>query len=593
MKRRIAFVKFGGLAAGGTERWMQEMAAGLPADRFAVDFFFCDTAPYIGSDFEHPDTDPARLRFMEDSGVNLMRFHVAAKDVSRRMHPWVGTDFWNVFDESRYDLIQVASAGPADYPAPLFQVPVVEFIALAAGVNFSPNVAWSIHLSQWQRANWVGRGGRADRSSVIPIPAIVDHTARAVREELGIPPQACLAGFHQRAQDEIFSPIPLSAFSAVAGPDDHFCIMGGGTKYREQAADLGTPNIHFIEHSGELSRVSGFLRSLDVFAHGRADGETFGAVFAEAMILGKPCLSHRTDIANAQPETFGPGGDFANGEGEYAALLDRLLHDRTYRESVGDLARTHAKTYFELERCVDQLERVYERVLGEHGRRVNRPEPLPYGESPPGFLIAGDLADQEDPASSVLTGRYPYGTTGRVLTRLADEHPVALVLGQEALPLVPMLLAAGCAVIIDHPLEPVAAVSETISLNRWRRRVAYEVDPSATIRGLGAKELLVVSAGPLPEPVENTLLSRGDELDARVLRTHQIGRWTVILIGAPERHGPRRWTARRQEALDAALYSLRRTRRAARRLVGQALWRRGLPRARPTATRVHASDHPC
>ena len=31
-KIRVAFVKFGGLAAGGTERWLQMMAANQPRD---------------------------------------------------------------------------------------------------------------------------------------------------------------------------------------------------------------------------------------------------------------------------------------------------------------------------------------------------------------------------------------------------------------------------------------------------------------------------------------------------------------------------------------------------------------------------------
>ncbi len=79
---RIAFIKFGGLAAGGTERWLQMMAAGLPTDRFTVDYFYCDAAPYIGSDFRHPDTDPARVAFMDEAGVNLIKFKVGAKDVT-------------------------------------------------------------------------------------------------------------------------------------------------------------------------------------------------------------------------------------------------------------------------------------------------------------------------------------------------------------------------------------------------------------------------------------------------------------------------------------------------------------------------------
>ena len=44
---KIAFIKFGGMAIGGTEKVLQTIAAELPKDQFEVDFFYCDAAPYI------------------------------------------------------------------------------------------------------------------------------------------------------------------------------------------------------------------------------------------------------------------------------------------------------------------------------------------------------------------------------------------------------------------------------------------------------------------------------------------------------------------------------------------------------------------
>ena len=58
MKKRIAFIKFGGLAAGGTEKHLQTLACNLPPDKFDITYFYCDSAPYIGNDFVHLDTDP-------------------------------------------------------------------------------------------------------------------------------------------------------------------------------------------------------------------------------------------------------------------------------------------------------------------------------------------------------------------------------------------------------------------------------------------------------------------------------------------------------------------------------------------------------
>ena len=58
-KIKVAFIKFCGMATGGTEKVLQIIAANLPKDKFG-DFYYCDSAPYIGSDFIHPDNDPSR-----------------------------------------------------------------------------------------------------------------------------------------------------------------------------------------------------------------------------------------------------------------------------------------------------------------------------------------------------------------------------------------------------------------------------------------------------------------------------------------------------------------------------------------------------
>ena len=337
--KRIAFIKFGGLAAGGTERWLQLMAANLPQDEFQVDFYYCGAAPYIGSDYRHADTDPDRLAFMRESGVRLIEFKVGAKDIRKPTHNWVDTNFWELFDESQYDFVQTAKAGPKEYPYYLIKKPVIEFVSLSAGVDHSPNIAWTIHLSQWQRTQWVRSGGNLSRSSVIPIPANAPASELNQRSELGIPAGSLVAGFHQRPDDHIASPIPLNAFTKLRRQDAWFVIMGGGDFYRRQASALGLEHVRFISASANAERLSTFLNTLDVFAHGRKDGETFGTVLAEAMMHGKPCLSHRSGVADAQPETMGPGGLFANDEEDYVRLLSDLLSNRELRASLAEKGR--------------------------------------------------------------------------------------------------------------------------------------------------------------------------------------------------------------------------------------------------------------
>ena len=102
-KIKVAFIKFGGMANGGTEKYLQTIAAHLPKDEFQVDFFYCDAAPYIGSDFKHLDTDESRVEYTKSHGVNLIKFDVEFKDVTKPTHDWVNTNFFDLFNEDNYD----------------------------------------------------------------------------------------------------------------------------------------------------------------------------------------------------------------------------------------------------------------------------------------------------------------------------------------------------------------------------------------------------------------------------------------------------------------------------------------------------------
>ena len=75
-KIKVAFIKFCGMATGGTEKVLQTVAANLPKDKFEVDFYYCDSAPYIGSDFIHPDNDPSREKYCHLSDViQIQTYH--------------------------------------------------------------------------------------------------------------------------------------------------------------------------------------------------------------------------------------------------------------------------------------------------------------------------------------------------------------------------------------------------------------------------------------------------------------------------------------------------------------------------------------
>lgn len=382
-------MKYGGLSAGGTERWLQMMAAHLPRDRFQVDYYFSDTVPFKGSSSKAPGTDPARVKYMLDHDVNLIEFHISARDPGSARYEWIESDFFDLFEPSAYDLVQTGKGGSAEYPFHILPNRVVELVTLSGGVDRSPNVVFSVHLSEWQRRQWDAAGGAIERSAVIPIPAFEPASTTELRSRLNIPRDALVIGFHQRPDNNIFSSIPLDAFAQLRRGEVTFVLFGGGSDYRRQATELGLENIYFLEPSGDAETISAFLNTLDVFTHGRKDGETFGAVIAEAMMHGKPCLSHRSAENNAQVETIGPGGFIAHNVGEYSAHLARLLDDEDLRLRLGQRAQDHARSYYSLRPCVDELARLYEH-LNRGSPEAFIPSRTPYAEVDLGFLMAGD-----------------------------------------------------------------------------------------------------------------------------------------------------------------------------------------------------------
>ena len=364
-KIRMAFIKFGGLAVGGSELWLQKIAANLPKDKYEIDYYYCDSAPYIGSDYKHANTNKDRMKYMIDNKINLIKFNVGFKDITIPTHDWITTNFWQKFNSKKYDLVQIVKAGPKEYPYYLIDLPIVEIVALASFPDESKNIVWSLHSSSYQRNIWLKNGGDEHRSSVLPAPLDPPHTQEDYRKELGIHKDAIIAGFHQRPADNIWSRIPLNAFNKCQNEKWHFIIKGGSDLYKKQAKELKLKNMHFLPSDGDNMTVSKFLNTLDIFAHGREDGETFGAVIAEALIHGKPCISHFSKNGdNAQRETMGAAGLFALDEEDYTKKLYSLLNDSKLRDNLALKAKEQSKQY-SIENTIKSVTEIYDKVLNK------------------------------------------------------------------------------------------------------------------------------------------------------------------------------------------------------------------------------------
>jgi glycosyltransferase involved in cell wall biosynthesis len=357
MKIKVAFIKFGGLAAGGTERFLHTIAGCLPKEEFIVDFYYCDSAPYLGSNWVHPDTDPFRKKYLEDKNVNLIKFDVQFKDIRTPMHDWVGTNLWELFNEDNYDVIISGRAGHPEYPFYLIKnKPIINILTLIAGVDNQSNVFRTIQISDWAGQRWTEQGGDYSKLTIIPIfQEFPKPPFNNIREKLDLT-NKFIYGFHQRNTEDLFSEVPLLAYKQIEDDNTAFVLLGGSSRYRQQAKELGLINFVYLEHTGDENEIHSFLDSIDVFTHGRNDGETFGAVFTEAMYHKKPCVSHKA-AANGHMEVIGPSGVVfeRNDINGYSKFMNDLKINKILYEEFSTNGYQHYIKNYSLESQLSKL----------------------------------------------------------------------------------------------------------------------------------------------------------------------------------------------------------------------------------------------
>ena len=362
-KIKVAFIKFGGMANGGTEKVLQTIASELPKDQFIVDYYYCDSAPYIGSDFVHPDTDPSRVQYVKDNGVNVIKFNVEFKDLTTLTHDWVNTNFWELFDEEIYDVIQTGRSGHPEYPFTLInKTPIVDSIHLSGMAENKHNTVKTVLISKEQKERWIMSGGPADKAEIIPNPLrIPDVGDINYREEFGWQDKFVF-GLHQRRDNHIFSPIPLEAYDEIEDDNTAFLLLGGSENYQKQARDLGLKNFKHLPPVGELEPIHKFLNTLDVYAHGRSDGEQCSCAIIEAMSHSLPVISH-TAPSMGQLEQIGDAGKVTNDYQEYSEVMVDMIDDKNYYNECAQNSKKRYNEIYKLESIIKKYADIYRGVI--------------------------------------------------------------------------------------------------------------------------------------------------------------------------------------------------------------------------------------
>lgn len=373
-KPRILFYHLSGLSFAGTEKFLQILAKYINKDRY--DVFFMYSPKPRPSLFGDTRLD-GRKYYLNMPGITLIPFEY---DSLSGKYPYLVSNMEpSIFDiiyQNNIDLVVSAGSGYAEFPL-LFikQLPII-LINIFGSPNAQKNIDNNICIS-YEVANKIRGIVPKEKVSVMYIqsegPSFgSDERGADLRMRLGILDSSIVFGRIGRANDGIFDPIGLTAFARVVAqnPAIHYIIMSPPPVARRFVDDHNIPNVHFIDPTANEDEVWAFHNAIDVMAHFRADGESFGLNIAEALLCGKPVITHRSRIWNAHLEYLRPEFSFVVDMNDVDSYADAIAffaqdHSKKMIKSMGEKAKIQAESLFLMKNNIHIFERWVDNALAD------------------------------------------------------------------------------------------------------------------------------------------------------------------------------------------------------------------------------------
>lgn len=233
--------------------------------------------------------------------------------------------------------------------------------------------ARTIAVSQAQRSWYVDTlGGDPARIVVVrngvPAPDPADAGTRAaVRAELGVPPQACLAVAAAVLRPGKGLPDLIEALALVPAGSPLFVVLAGDGPERAQleAQAAARPEVAArMRFAGWRDDVPRLLACADLAVH-PSHADALPTALIQAMAAGVPAVATRV---GGTPEVVGAGAGVLVEPAQPAALaaaLGQLAGDPELRAQMGRQARSWYDQEFRVELWARRLTRLYADVLAE------------------------------------------------------------------------------------------------------------------------------------------------------------------------------------------------------------------------------------
>ncbi len=295
-----------------------------------------------------------------------------------------GQALQHVIDGFRPDIFHVYRSGYPEFPGPGLHISIPHFIETNVFGHYDANmfIDRSLFMSEWLMQNTlrhlapISRGIMPRRFDFVNNPVEQPYTSDRlpIRESWG--DKVIVLGRVGRPDNGIYNAISIEAARMLREQnyDIRFIVVAPPGNMIDDLARYEIP-FYVVEPTVNPLVLSQAYNSMDIYAHARADGETFGVNIAEAMIHGLPVVTHIATpsvpgmgVFQAQAtlvEHGKTGFVVRNNAVDYVQMLKVLIENQPLRQSMGDAGREKAMREFEVSVCVNKLENIYKQVVNE------------------------------------------------------------------------------------------------------------------------------------------------------------------------------------------------------------------------------------
>lgn len=286
-------------------------------------------------------------------------------------HIFIGngmSDFLNVLRKIHPDIIHFNRGNEEDFYTAKIDLIPKEIACVETNIfgkhsnpRYEDRLSKIFFVSQWliDRYGW----SINPKAKVLYNPICTPKTDLNLRDELNIPSNAIVLGRISRPDldnGEFIEKI----LASVLKNSIYFITIGSSEQFKQNTKD--NQNIKCLDPTTDEVYLSKFYNTIDILLHYRKEGETFGMNIAEAMIHGKPVVSHKSSIDNAQAEllfdlTDTPAGIVTkeNDYAEYTDALNLLIQNNSFRLQMGKNAKLLSEKMFEEHLITNNLENFY------------------------------------------------------------------------------------------------------------------------------------------------------------------------------------------------------------------------------------------